>query len=60
MIHLCILFGPLSLPFDARGFDAEEIRAEISALNGLESFSSEVQHPEEISKVESDMVYVDL
>ena len=44
----------------ARGFDAEEVRAEISALNGLESFQSDVQHPEEISKVESDMVYVDL
>ena len=43
-----------------RRFDAEEVRAEITALNGLQNFRGEVAHPSEETRVESDMVFVDL
>ena len=44
----------------SRKYDAEQARAEITAMPGLEGFRSEVARPEAKASIESDMVMVDL
>ena len=44
----------------SRKYDAEQARAEITSMPGLEGFRSEVARPEAKASIESDMVMVDL